>query len=77
LERLDENINSIEYALSKKNLTKEDYRTLIGSLDIMIKNKHLLSGGSLTTNIFVLPSEVMQRNEIMANNKDDMTKTSA
>ena len=72
LERLDEQINSTEYALSKKNLSKEDARTLTGMLDVFIKNKHLLSGGITSLNVFVLPSEVMQRNDIMANNKDDM-----
>ena len=71
LERLDENINKTELALSKKNLTKEDARTLTGMLDVFIKNKHLLSGGLTSLNVFVLPSEVMQRNDITANNKDD------
>ena len=73
LERLDDNINKTELALSKKNLNKEDTRTLVGSLDILIKNKHLLSGGITSLNVFVLPSEVMQRNDITANNKDDIT----
>ena len=74
IERLDREINEVTLAITTKKKNKEEYRTLIGSLDILIKNKHLLSGGITSLNVFVLPSEVMQRNEIMANNKDDMTK---
>ena len=66
LERLTQQINSVEYELSRKKLSKEDYRTLVGSLDIYIKNYQLLSGGATERNILVLPSEVMARNDIQA-----------
>ena len=71
IERLDREINEVTLAINSKKKNKEDYRTLIGSLDILIKNKHLLSGGITSLNVFVLPSEVMARNDITANNKDD------
>ena len=73
LERLDEQINKTEFALSQKNLKKEDVKTLIFSLDILIKNKQILSGGITSLNVFVLPSEVMQRNDIKQT-KDRITK---
>ncbi len=52
IERLDKEINAIELALSKKDKSKEEYRTLVGSLDIMIKNRQLLSGGATERQVF-------------------------
>ena len=72
IERLDREINEVTLAINSKKKNKEEYRTLIGSLDILIKNKHLLSGGITSLNVFVLPSEVLRRNDITANNKDDI-----
>lgn len=66
IEQLEEEIQAITLALSKKDKNKEEYRTLIGSLDIAIRNKHLLSGGVQNINVFVLPSEVMEKNNIIA-----------
>ena len=71
IERLDREINEVTLAITTKKKNKEDYRTLIGSLDILIKNKHLLSGGITSLNVFVLPSEVMQRNDIQADKQDN------
>lgn len=65
MEELDKEIEAIKKAMSLKDKTKEEYRTLVGSLDIMVKNKHLLSGGVSTLNVFVLPSEVMTKDNII------------
>lgn len=69
LKGLQEQINKIKYEIANRNLKNEEYRTLVGSLDILIKNYQLLSGGATERQIFVLPSEVMERNQI-ANTSD-------
>jgi hypothetical protein len=66
---MQEEINRIKLAMTKRNLNLEEYRTLAGSLDIMIRNYQLLTGGATQRNILVLPSEVIQKNDIEV--KDD------
>jgi hypothetical protein len=67
VERLDNEIDEIEKNMRLKDKSKEEYRTLIGSLDILIKNRQLLSGGATERQVFVLPSEVIQQNNITVN----------
>lgn len=64
LEGLQEEINAIKSAMRAKDKNKEEYRTLAGSLDIAIRNFQLLSGGATERQVFVLPSEIMQKNTI-------------
>ena len=64
IEQLEKLRQKIITALHQKDLSQEEVRTLAGSLDIVNKNVHLLNGGNLTTNVFVLPSEVMEKNRI-------------
>jgi len=64
MEMLEREIADIQLAMSKKDKNKEDYRILAGSLDIMLRNKHVLNGGVSSVNVFVLPSEVMEQNNI-------------
>lgn len=59
-----EEIERIKLALSTKVLENEEYRTLIGALNILVQNYQLLSGGATERQVFVLPSEVMERNSI-------------
>lgn len=49
---LDLEIARIQLALSRKNLSKEEYKTLVQAFDIQVKNKQLLSGGS-TANVAI------------------------
>ena len=55
-------INRIKEAMASRDLRGEEYKVLAGSLDILIKNYQLLSGGATERQVFVLPSEVMERN---------------
>lgn len=61
---LEEEITRIKEALKAKDLRKEEYRILVGSFDILTKNYQLLSGGATERQVFVLPSEVMNKNLI-------------
>lgn len=70
LQQFEEHRQKILNAIAVKDLNAEEYRTLIGSLDIMTKNAQLLSGGATSKNVFVLPSEVIQRNEIVIKSSD-------
>lgn len=53
IEGIQKEISEIKDAMSKKNKNKEEYRTLVASLDILTKNYQLLTGGS-TQNIAVM-----------------------
>ncbi len=64
LDQLTIEIQEIKSAMSGKDKTKEEYRTLVGALDIMIHNYQLLSGGATERQVFVIPSEIMERNNI-------------
>ncbi len=64
IEGLQHEITRIKLAIQSKDLKREEYRTLIGSLDILTKNYQLLSGGATERQVFVLPSEVMNKNNI-------------
>ena len=71
-DNIKEEIERIKVAMAKKNLEHEEYRVLVGSLDIAVRNYQLLSGGATSLNVLVLPSEVMERNAIKEN--DGSTK---
>lgn len=64
LEQLALERQKIMTELSNRKLKGEEYRTLIGSLDIITRNYQLLSGGATQRQVFVLPSEVMEKNSI-------------
>lgn len=64
LEGIQAEINRIKLAISKKDLSQEDTRTLVYAMDIMTKNFQLLSGGATERQVFVLPSQVIGRNSI-------------
>lgn len=64
IEGLQSEINAIKNAMAQKDKSREDYRVLAGSLDILTKNYQLLSGGATERQVFVLPSEVVSRNTI-------------
>lgn len=76
IDRLDNEIDRITFALSQKNYSKEEVRTLAGTLDIMLRNKNVLNGGVNTLNVFVLPSEVMEKNVIKTVKPDTLESTS-
>jgi hypothetical protein len=65
LEGLQEEINAIKNAMRLKDKTNEDYRVLAGSLAILVDKFQLLSGGATERQVFVLPSEVMQSNNLV------------
>lgn len=64
IEGLLTEINEIKMAMAGKDKGQEEYRILVGSLDILTKNYQLLSGGATERQVFVLPSEVIERNTI-------------
>jgi hypothetical protein len=64
LERLQDQIDSIVDAMNGKDKTQEDFRVLAYSLDVLVKNQQLLSGGATERKVFVLPSEVLNKNKI-------------
>lgn len=70
IDGLQKEINRIKDALASKNLKNEEYRVLIGSLDVLTKNYQLLSGGATERQVFVLPAEVMERNQIQSSKED-------
>lgn len=63
IEGIQKEINRIKNAMAIKDLNGEDYRTLAGSLDLLTKNFQLLSGGATERQVFVIPSEVINRNK--------------
>lgn len=72
LEGLQSEINRIKLAISQKDLSKEDLRSLTYTMDIYFKNYQLLSGGATERQVFVLPSEVMQKNNIEQSKQEDV-----
>jgi hypothetical protein len=73
LEQLEQHRQKILNELATRKLNKEEYRTLIGSLDIITRNTQLLSGGATSRNVLVLPSEVMERNTITQSDDVNIT----
>lgn len=63
---LAQEINRLKLAIEKRDLSKEEYKTLIQAIDVLTRNFQLLSGGATERQVFVLPSEVMERNDIKA-----------
>jgi hypothetical protein len=51
-------------AMANKDHANEDLKTLVYSLDKLIHNYLLLSGGATERHVFVLPSDVLERNDI-------------
>ncbi len=64
VEKLDNEIQHMLNALSTKDYRKEETRIIVGSLDIAIKNRQLLSGGVTSRQVLVMPSELMNMNNI-------------
>lgn len=57
-------IHRIMDAVNQKDHDKEEFRVLVYSLDILIKNYQLLSGGVTERQVLVLPSELIAKNNI-------------
>lgn len=74
LDGLQAQINRIKDALAKKDMNAEETRVLVGSLDILIKNYQLLSGGATERQVFVLPSEVIDSNKIATTEEKPLLK---
>ena len=64
IDGMESQIQRIKEAIASRDLEKEEYRTLIYSLDTFIKNHQLLSGGATSRQIFCIPSEIMEKNNI-------------
>lgn len=71
LEGIQKDINRFKEALANKDLNKEEVRTIVGSIDILIKNYQLLSGGATERQVFVLPSELIESNNIKTNDVNE------
>ena len=71
IEGIQEHITKLKQELANRNLSQEEYRTLVGSLDIYIKNYQLLSGGATERQVFVIPSEIMAKNNIITTDTKD------
>ena len=57
-------IQRIKDAIASRDLNQEEFRTLIYSFDTLVKNHQLLSGGATSRQIFCIPSEIMEKNNI-------------
>ena len=69
IDGIQREIARIKESMSKRDLDKEEYRTLIGALDILNKNYQLLSGGATSRQVLVLPSEIIDKNNITVDNE--------
>jgi hypothetical protein len=74
IEGLQRQINKFKAEIESRKLSGEDIRVLVGSLDIYIKNFQLLSGGATERQVFVLPSEIMSKNDIEQNGSTEPQK---
>lgn len=68
-------IEDTKLAMATKDLGKETLATLTYHLDTLIRNYQLLSGGATERNIFVLPSEVMDRNNLVESQPSHRVET--
>lgn len=73
IDGLQAQINRYKEAIARKDLDNEELRVLTYSLDIAIKNYQLLSGGATERQVFVLPSELLEKNDIKQINPIDET----
>lgn len=64
LDGLDEQIKILQQSIRDTDLTQEDLRSKTYAYDILVKNRQLLSGGATERQVFVMPSEVLTRNNI-------------
>ena len=64
IEGIAPEIERIKRAMARKNLDNEEYKVLVASLDVLTKNHQLLSGAATERRVFVIPSEVIGRNDI-------------
>lgn len=71
---LSKQIEETKIAMSNKDLGKETLATLTYHLDTLIRNYQLLSGGATERQVFILPSEVMERNNLVES-KEQPTHT--
>lgn len=67
-------IEKFKEALASRDLSGEETRSLVYALDIFIKNYQLLSGGATERQVFVIPSEVMDRHNITSGEKEPLTE---
>lgn len=72
LEGLQKEINAIKNAMAMKDKTHEDYKVLAYAMDTLTKNYQLLSGGATERQVFVLPSEVIQKNVIVTDEQKQL-----
>lgn len=70
-------VNKIKNALASKDLVQEESKVLTYMLDTFIKNYQLLSGGATERQVFVLPSQVMDRNAIEPSKDEPKKELSA
>jgi len=66
LDGMQQDIKRLQLAMQRKDLDNEELRSLAYTYDLMVKNYQLLSGGATERQVFVLPSEVMETNNIIA-----------
>lgn len=76
VEVIDKEISRVQAAMAEKNLSKEEFKTLVSSLDTLIKNKQLLSGGATANvGISIAISEHVASKYAKVPQKDDDVKT--
>lgn len=68
VQALNEEIKRVQAAMEDKDLALEEYKVLNYALDNLIRNAQLLSGGATERQVFVLPSEVIEKNQITSGN---------
>lgn len=73
---LHEDIKRLQKSISETPLEHEDLRSKTYAYDILVKNYQLLSGGATERAVFVLPSEVMNKNEIQASESKTVAQPS-
>lgn len=73
LEGIQKEINAIKNAMAAKDKNNEDYRVLVGSLDLLTKNYQLLTGGATERQVFVLPAEVINKNALLTKDEKSLS----
>jgi hypothetical protein len=71
LDGLHEQVKQLQLSIKDTSLDDYDLRSKVYAYDIMVKNYQLLSGGATERQVFVLPSEVMNKNNIIQSNTSD------
>ena len=68
LDGLHEQIKKYQSSLNDNDLDNFDIRSKAYVYDILVKNYQLLSGGATERQVFVLPSQVIDKNNIVIDN---------